>query len=85
MNGGTPPYSYVWYGPWAEMNDQQWSSISVYDQGLYSVVVHDANGDSALAQLTLEQGEPLSAEVNSPLIYGDYHASFETGRSCSSI
>lgn len=38
-------------------------------------MIHDANGDSAVAQLTLEPGVALSAEVSAPLIYGDYHAS----------
>lgn len=75
VNGGTPPYSYSWYGPTGPMPTEMWSMVTVWQAGLYGVWAVDANGDSAHAELTLVAEASLWAELSSPTLYGTANAS----------
>lgn len=75
VNGGTPPYSYSWYGPTGPMPTDTWSMVTVWQAGLYGVWAVDANGDSAHAELTLVAEASLWAELSSPTLYGTANAS----------
>ena len=75
VNGGTPPYSYVWSGPQGEIPGETWSSLMVYEPGLYTVQVSDANASNATSDITLSGGGGFTVELFSPAIYGSANAS----------
>lgn len=70
VNGGTPPYSYLWHGPMGPMMTDTWSMVTVWQPGMYGVWAVDANGDSAHAELTLQAEASVWAELSSPTLYG---------------
>ena len=74
VNGGTPPYSYYWYGPNGQLPNEQWSTINVWQQGMYSLWVKDANNDSTFTEIPLYPGPSLWTEVSSPVLYGNANA-----------
>ncbi len=62
-SGGTSPYSYVW----SDASSQTTASATGLSAGSYTVTVHDINGCSATASVTITQATALSAgaSVNS--------------------
>jgi hypothetical protein len=75
VNGGTPPYSYVWSGPQGELPGETWSSLMIYEPGMYSVQVTDANASNATSDITLSGGGGFTVQLSSPAIYGSANAS----------
>jgi subtilisin family serine protease len=57
-NGGVPPYSYSW------SNGSNGANISNLSAGNYTVTVTDANGNQAIAEVTISQASALSAQIN---------------------
>jgi len=62
VQGGIGSYLYTWTGPVAIGNV---GNITGVPAGLYSLVVTDANGCSATADITLTEPAPLTAAINS--------------------
>jgi hypothetical protein len=71
--GGTPPYMFHWTGPYGSLAEQ-WSNITVWQPGNYTVLVTDANNDSTTASINLMPPPPVSMQLSSPTIYGDANA-----------
>ncbi|MCO6480930.1 MAG: T9SS type A sorting domain-containing protein, partial [Phaeodactylibacter sp.] len=55
--GGTPPYSYTW------STGESTESIGGLAEGAYSVVITDANGCTAMAEITIDVVDGLRLEV----------------------
>ncbi|MBP9151655.1 MAG: SprB repeat-containing protein, partial [Flavobacteriales bacterium] len=73
VNGGTPPYSYRWYGPYGQLAEQ-WSNIWANQPGDYTLWVKDANNDSTEANIPMYPAPSLWVEVNSPMLHGTANA-----------
>lgn len=57
VSGGTLPYSYVW------SNGLTTSSINNLSEGIYSVIIYDANGCSSENEKELTASDPVSVAV----------------------
>jgi hypothetical protein len=73
--GGTPPYSYTWFGQYGEIYGQNWQYLSVNEVGSYMVNVTDANGSTATGTAQVQGGQVLQVQAYAPTQYGDAHAS----------
>ncbi len=72
VNGGTPPWTYQWSGPNGLLMDT-WQSISVWQQGTYSVIVTDANYATAQASITVSAPASVSVQAEAVQQYGENH------------
>ncbi len=58
VSGGTPGYNYLW------SNGKTTSSVSALCPGSYTLTVHDNNGCTATAAVTITQPSPLSVFIS---------------------
>lgn len=75
VNGGTPPYSYLWSGPnsfSATTLNTVVPAAPITDSGLYTLTVSDANGCSKAqsVHVVINPGIILQANATSPLCNG---------------
>jgi len=72
VNGGTPPYTYQWNGPYGMLPDT-WQNISVWQQGTYYLTVTDANYNTAQASINVYPPPSVNVWVEAMQQYGNAH------------
>jgi large repetitive protein len=63
VSGGTPPYTYDWSNDGMEYPDNDASLVSGLAAGIYSVIVTDSKGCTALQTITIAQPAQLIASI----------------------
>lgn len=73
VSGGTPPYEYLW------SNEETGQDLNDLSEGLYELVVTDANGcmNTTSFELNGENNLTLSATLTSPACFGDSNGAIE--------